>query len=82
MNHKEMLLEEVFEKTGDKVNKREVAEKVGQFLKRGNVFLLFEVMNLRGEIEELREAMKRSKTHYSSLRNARRKNTLASKRRL
>jgi 16S rRNA G527 N7-methylase RsmG len=81
MNHKEMLLEEVFEKTGDKVNKREVAEKVGQFLKRGNVFLLFEVMNLRGEIEELREAMKRSQTDDLSSHRARKKTVQASKRR-
>ena len=81
MNHKKMLLEEVFEKTGDKVNKQEVAEKVGQFLKRGNVFLLFEVVNLRGEIEELREAMKRSKTDSSSFQGARKKIGLASKRR-
>jgi len=61
MNHKEMLLEEVFEKVGDKMSKQAVAEKVGQFLKFGNVFLLFEVVSLRGEIEKLREEMQDSK---------------------
>lgn len=55
MNHKEMLLEEVFTKVGDKISKQTVAEKVSQFLKFGNVFLLFEVMSLRKEIEKLRE---------------------------
>lgn len=61
MNHKEMLLEEVFEKVGDKMSKQAVAEKVSQFLKFGNVFLLFEVVSLRGEIEKLREEMQDSK---------------------
>jgi len=61
MNHKEMLLEEVFEKVGDKITKQAVAEKVDQFLKFGNVFLLFEVVSLRGEIEKLREEIQDSK---------------------
>ena len=61
MNHKEMLLEEVFEKVGDKMSKQAVAEKVSQFLKFGNVFLLFEVVSLRGEIEKLREEIQDSK---------------------
>ena len=61
MNHKEMLLEEIFEKVGDKMSKQAVAEKVGQFLKFGNVFLLFEVVSLRGEIEKLREDIQDSK---------------------
>jgi len=61
MDHKEMLLEEVFEKVGDKITKQAVAEKVDQFLKFGNVFLLFEVVSLRGEIEKLREEIQDSK---------------------
>ena len=61
MDHKEMLLEEVFEKVGDKMTKQAVAEKVDQFLKFGNVFLLFEVVSLRGEIEKLREEIQDSK---------------------
>ena len=61
MDPKEMLLEEVFEKVGDKITKQAVAEKVDQFLKFGNVFLLFEVVSLRGEIEKLREEIQDSK---------------------
>ena len=61
MDPKEMLLEEVFEKVGDKITKQAVAEKVDQFLKSGNVFLLFEVVSLRGEIEKLREEIQDSK---------------------
>ena len=61
MDPKEMLLEEVFEKVGGKITKQAVAEKVDQFLKFGNVFLLFEVVSLRGEIEKLREEIQDSK---------------------
>ena len=61
MDPKEMLLEEVFEKVGGKIPKQAVAEKVDQFLKFGNVFLLFEVVSLRGEIEKLREEIQDSK---------------------
>ena len=61
MSHKKMLLEEIFEKVGDKITKQAVAEKVDQFLKSGNVFLLFEVVSLRGEIEKLREEIQNSK---------------------
>ena len=63
MNHKEMLLEEVFEKVGDKISRQAVAEKVSQFLRFGNVFLFFEVMSLRKEIEKLREETQDSKVN-------------------
>ena len=68
MNHKEMLLEEVFEKVGDRVDRQAVAEKVEEFLKRGNVFLLFEVMNLRGEVERLRDEVQHPKPNTSRSR--------------
>ncbi|UCG45715.1 MAG: hypothetical protein JSV58_02770 [Candidatus Bathyarchaeota archaeon] len=68
MNHKEMLLEEVIEKVGDRVDRQAAAKKVEQFLKRGNVFLLFEVMKLRGEVERLREDVQHPKPNASRLR--------------
>jgi len=62
MNCKRLLLEEVFEKVGDKISKPTLEEKINQFSKYGNVFLFIELMNLRRELEKLREEM-------NSLRN-------------
>lgn len=62
MNCKQLLLEEVFERVGGKVSKQTLEEKVNQFAKYGSVFLFMEMMNLRGELEKLREEM-------NSLRN-------------
>ena len=62
MNCKQLLLEEVFERVGDKVSKQTIEEKVDQFAKYGSVFLFVELMNLRRELERLRDEM-------NSLRN-------------
>jgi len=58
MNSKEILLKEMFNKVGDKVSEQTISEKVNQFVKYGNVFLLFEVMNLRKEIEKIKEEIR------------------------
>lgn len=55
MNQKEILLTEMLKKVGDKISEEVIAEKVNQFVKYGNVFLFFEVMSLRREIEKLKE---------------------------
>ena len=55
MNQKEILLTEMLKKVGDRISEEIVAEKVSQFIKYGNVFLLFEVMSLRKEIERIKE---------------------------
>ena len=55
MNQKEILLTELLRKVGDCISEEIVAEKVNQFIKYGNVFLLFEVMSLRKEIERIKE---------------------------
>jgi len=55
MNSKEILLKEMFNKVGDKLSEETISEKVDQFVKYGNVFLLFEIMNLRKEIEKIKE---------------------------
>jgi F0F1-type ATP synthase membrane subunit a len=62
LNCKQLLLEEVFERVGDKVSKQTIEEKVNQFAKYGSVFLFIELMNLRRELERLRDEM-------NSLRN-------------
>jgi hypothetical protein len=58
MNSKEILLREMSYKVGDTISEQTISEKVSQFLRYGNVFLLFEVMSLRKEIERLREEIK------------------------
>jgi hypothetical protein len=62
LNCKRLLLEEVFAKVGDKISRQTLEEKVNQFSKYGSVFLFIELMNLRRELERLREEM-------NSLRN-------------
>jgi len=58
INSKEILLKEIFDMVGDQVSEKTVSEKVDQFVRYGNVFLLFELMILRKEIERIREEIK------------------------
>ena len=58
INSKEILLKEIFDRVGDQVSEQTVSEKVDQFVRYGNVFLLFELMILRKEIERIREEIK------------------------
>ncbi len=58
MNPKEALVKEILEKIGDKISKQTISENISHFLKSGNMFLLFEVMNLRKEIERIKEDIK------------------------
>jgi len=55
MNAKEMLLKEMFNMVGDTLSEETISEKVSLFVKYGNVFLLFEIMNLRKEIEKIKK---------------------------
>jgi hypothetical protein len=57
LNSKQLFLEEVYEKVGDRVSRQTIEEKVDQFAKQGVVFLFVEIMSLRREIEKLREEM-------------------------
>jgi transposase-like protein len=57
MNPKESLLREMFAKVGDTVSEQTISEKINQFMKYGNVFLFFEIMNLRKEIERLKDEL-------------------------
>ena len=58
MNPKEILLKEIFDRVGDKISEQTIAEKVNQFVMYGHVFLLFEVMSLRKEIEKIKEEIR------------------------
>lgn len=57
-NSKEILLREIFDKVGDTLGEQTISEKVSQFMKYGNVFLLFEVMSLRKEIERIKQKIR------------------------
>ena len=57
MDPKKILLKEISDRVGDKISEQIVAEKVNQFVTYGNLFLLFEVMSLRKEIERTKEEM-------------------------
>ncbi len=63
MNQEEILLTEMLKKVGDTISEETIAEKVDQFIKYGNVFLLFELMSLRKEIERIREEILASYEH-------------------
>lgn len=62
MNQKEILLKEISVRVGDKLSEQTVSEKVDQFIKYGNVFLLFEIVNLMKEIERIKEEKQILKT--------------------
>lgn len=58
MSQKELFLKEVVAKVGDKVGEQPTMEKVEQFAKHGTLFLFFEVLNLRQEVERLKREVK------------------------
>jgi len=62
LDQREILLKEISVRVGDKIGEQTVSEKVDQFIKYGNVFLLFEMMNLRKEIERIKEEKQVLKT--------------------
>jgi hypothetical protein len=62
LDQKEILLKEISVRVGDKISEQTVSEKVDQFIKYGNVFLLFEMMNLRKEMERIKEENQTLKT--------------------
>ena len=57
MNTKKMLSKEISAKVRGQINEQTVSEKVDQFFKHGNTFLLVELMNLRREVKSLREEL-------------------------
>ena len=68
MKPREILSREMSEKVGDTISKETISEKVDQFMKYGNLFLFFEVMNLRKEIGKIEEEMQSIKDVIENLR--------------
>ena len=55
MSQKEIFLKEVVEKVGNKVGGESTTEKVEQLAKHGTLYLFFEVINLRKEVDRLKK---------------------------
>ena len=68
MDPKKMLAKELAAKAGGQISEQTVSEMVDHFFRHGNTFLLLEVMNLRKEVESLKEEL-----HSSSKQNTLRK---------
>ena len=68
MDPKRMLSKELAAKVGGHISEQTVSEMVDHFFRHGNTFLLLELMNLRKEVESLREELHQSDDKQSSLR--------------
>jgi polyhydroxyalkanoate synthesis regulator phasin len=68
MDPKKMLAKELAAKVGSHISGQTVSEMVDNFVKYGNMFLLLELVNLRKEVESLREELHQRKNKRSSLR--------------
>ena len=54
MSQKALFLKEVVDKVGEKIGDEPTARKVEAFAKHGPLFLFFEILQLRKEIERLK----------------------------
>jgi len=68
MDPKKMLSKEIAAKVRGHISEQTVSEKVDQFFRHGNTFLLLELVNLRKEVESLREELHQKESKRSSLR--------------
>ena len=51
LSERDAILKEIVDSVGDEMGREAVAKKVERFMKHGTIFLFFELMNLRKEIE-------------------------------
>jgi hypothetical protein len=68
MDPKKMLSKEIAAKVRGHISEQTVSEMVDHFFRHGNTFLLLELMNLRKEVESLREELHQSDDKQNSLR--------------
>jgi hypothetical protein len=68
MDPKRMLSKELAAKVGGHISEQTVSELVDHFFRHGNTFLLLELVNLRKEVESLREELHQREDKRSSLR--------------
>jgi hypothetical protein len=68
MDPKKMLSKELAAKVRGHISEQTVSEMVDHFFRHGNTFLLLELMNLRKEVESLREELHRNDNKENTLR--------------
>jgi hypothetical protein len=68
MDPKKMLSKELTAKVRGHISEQTVSEMVDQFFRHGNTFLLLELVNLRKEVESLREELHQSDNKQNTLR--------------
>ena len=61
-----MLSKEIAAKVRGHISEQTVSEKVDQFFRHGNTFLLLELMTLRKEVESLREELQHKRNNKRS----------------
>jgi len=69
MDPKKMLSKEISGKVKGHISEQAVYDKVEQFFKHGNAFLLLELVSLRREVESLREELQYQRSKRNSLRS-------------
>ena len=68
MDPKKMLSKEIAAKVRGHISEQTVSEMVDHFFRHGNTFLLLELINLRKEVESLREELHQTDDKQRSLR--------------
>jgi hypothetical protein len=67
MDPKKMLSKELAAKVKGQISQETVSEMVEHFFRHGNTFLLLELLNLRKEVESLREELQQSNSKQKTL---------------
>jgi hypothetical protein len=67
MDPKKLISKELAVKFRGQISERTISEMVDNFFRHGNTFLLLELINLRKEIESLREELSQRKNKRDSL---------------
>jgi hypothetical protein len=68
MDPKKMLTKELAAKVRGHISEQTVSEMVDHFFRHGNTFLLLEVLNLRKEVESLKEELHHNNSKENTLR--------------
>jgi K+-sensing histidine kinase KdpD len=67
MDPKRLLSKEISARVGGQINEETISETVDQFFKYGNTFLLLELVNLRREVDSMREELQYQKNSKRTL---------------
>ena len=68
MDPKKMLSKELAAKVKGQISEHTISEMVEHFFRHGNTFLLLELINLRKEVEGLREELHQKDNKQATLR--------------